>query len=299
MEYREGRCPKCKEVMQIPANREKVICMFCGHEFRVAGDEAAGQGTYEAELAAFSGSVDSFFEDVDRKLKGFKRYVYEENFQAFLANEQENFRRIRGVMYSAPDWEKAGQEVARVLVESARRSLDARKSKIRQESNQVTMNMYMVTFILPGLLTIDDGRLSDLTEEICTQWAAAFKHSNIRPADFETLKSGFKRKLCYITGAVCEGLNKPQDCYELNLLKKYRDGYLATAPGGEELIAQYYDMAPTIVRRMEKQKDRDKIYRYLYEVYIKPCVHLIEEEKNEACREKYEEMVEMLRERYM
>ena len=35
MEYREGRCPKCNEVMQIPIGRDKIICMFCGQEFSV------------------------------------------------------------------------------------------------------------------------------------------------------------------------------------------------------------------------------------------------------------------------
>ena len=37
----------------------------------------------------------------------------------------------------------------------------------------------------------------------------------------------------------------------------------------------------------------------LYETYISPCVHLIEEAKNEECLEKYQEMVEMLKGRYL
>ena len=58
-------------------------------------------------------------------------------------------------------------------------------------------------------------------------------------------------------------------------------------------------MAPTIVRRIGKREDHEQIYHSLYETYISPCVHLIEEQKNEECREKYQEMVEMLRAEYM
>ena len=65
------------------------------------------------------------------------------------------------------------------------------------------------------------------------------------------------------------------------------------------MIARYYDMAPTIVKRVNRRKDSKKIYQRLYQEYICPCVRLIEEGNNEACLEKYEEMVEMLREKYM
>ena len=50
---------------------------------------------------------------------------------------------------------------------------------------------------------------------------------------------------------------------------------------------------------MNKEKDRKAIYRSLYENYISPCVRLIEEDRNEECRQKYSEMVEMLQTEYM
>ena len=38
--FREGTCPKCHQAIQVPDDREKVICMYCGEEIRV--DEALG-----------------------------------------------------------------------------------------------------------------------------------------------------------------------------------------------------------------------------------------------------------------
>lgn len=36
MMFKEGTCPKCHEKIQVPEDREQIICMFCGEEIRVA-----------------------------------------------------------------------------------------------------------------------------------------------------------------------------------------------------------------------------------------------------------------------
>jgi len=83
------------------------------------------------------------------------------------------------------------------------------------------------------------------------------------------------------------------------LLKQYRDEYLARTEEGKAVIAQYYDTAPTIVRRISKREDKREIYRHLYEQYISPCVQCIEAEKNEECKVLYQEMVEGLIQEYL
>ncbi len=299
MKYREGRCPKCNEVMQIPEDRDKIICMFCGQEFSVRESADAAMASYEHALEDFRGRVDSLFADADRTVKGFQRTVYAERFESYLAEQRDNLTLMRSMIDVAVDRRRAAQEIAQVVVDSAARAMESMKGKIGREATQMNRNMYMVTFLLPALLYQEKEKYTDLADAICEKWSQTFKNSNIHAADYDTLISGFKRKLCYITTAVCEGLNKPSDCYELNLLKAYRDNYLTALPGGEAMIAQYYDMAPTIIKRVNKRKDHEDVYRYLYETYIKPCVQLIEQQRNEECREKYEEMVEMLRAEYL
>ncbi len=299
MKYREGRCPKCNEVMQIPEDRDKIICMFCGQEFSVRESADAAMASYEHALEDFRGRVDSLFADADRTVKGFQRTVYAERFESYLAEQRDNLTLMRSMIDVAVDRRRAAQEIAQVIVDSAARAMESMKGKIGREATQMNRNMYMVTFLLPALLYQEKEKYTDLADAICEKWSQTFKNSNIHAADYDTLISGFKRKLCYITTAVCEGLNKPSDCYELNLLKAYRDNYLTALPGGEAMIAQYYDMAPTIIKRVNKRKDHEDVYRYLYETYIKPCVQLIEQQRNEECREKYEEMVEMLRAEYL
>lgn len=97
--------------------------------------------------------------------------------------------------------------------------------------------------------------------------------------------------LCFITTAACEYFGKPDDCYELTMLREFRDGWLAHQPGGEALIREYYQTAPQIVEQLNLSDQRDAIYRNIWDEYILPCVRFIEQNAYEPCRARYEKMV--------
>ena len=96
---------------------------------------------------------------------------------------------------------------------------------------------------------------------------------------------------CFLTTAVCEYLGKPDDCEELTTLRAYRDNWLAKQPGGRELIEEYYAIAPGIVRAMKDSPDYGELCETLLARYIRPCLALIAEGKNEECKRLYMEMV--------
>ena len=101
---------------------------------------------------------------------------------------------------------------------------------------------------------------------------------------------------CFITTAACEYFGKPDDCYELTLLRQFRDGWLAVQPGGEELIREYYRIAPPIVDALNVSEERDTVYKDIWDRYILPCVRLIEQNDYRACCALYEKMVRNLKE---
>jgi hypothetical protein len=103
---------------------------------------------------------------------------------------------------------------------------------------------------------------------------------------------------CFITTAVCDFLQKPDDCYELTLLRKFRDNWLAKEEYGTELITEYYFIAPTIVKSIDKYSNRNSIYEEIYIKYILSCIRLIENDKNKECMLLYIEMVENLKNRF-
>ncbi len=99
---------------------------------------------------------------------------------------------------------------------------------------------------------------------------------------------------CYITTAVCQEFGKPDDCYELTTLRNFRDNWLKLQDDGEELIKQYYDTAPILVEKIDKQSNKIEIYKYLNETYLSKCLQHIENEENELCKEVYIEMMNYL-----
>lgn len=102
---------------------------------------------------------------------------------------------------------------------------------------------------------------------------------------------------CIFTSACCAYLGLPDDCDELSTLRKYRDGYMRSLPDGNEMIEEYYRIAPPIVEIIDSRKDKDSIYKSIYET-VKKCVLLIKADKNEEALEEYKNMVLGLEEKY-
>ena len=127
--------------------------------------------------------------------------------------------------------------------------------------------------------------------ETCRKKRALNKNINSSTVKRNTTSSSNNGSLCFITTAICEGLGKPDDCYELTTLRKYRDLWLSNQPDGKALIEEYYKIAPLIVSRIKKSKKYAEYCQLLLEHYINPCLEMINNKEYEKCRDKYIEMV--------
>ncbi len=107
-----------------------------------------------------------------------------------------------------------------------------------------------------------------------------------------------KSSLCFITTAVCKYFNKPDDCYELTTLRKFRDTWLTAQPDGKELVEEYYAIAPGIVNAIDSSSEKDKIYMHIWTDYIEPCIKLIELGANDTCKKLYIDMVNELKDKF-
>ncbi|WP_449619511.1 GTPase family protein [Robertmurraya sp. Marseille-Q9965] len=101
---------------------------------------------------------------------------------------------------------------------------------------------------------------------------------------------------CYITTATMNFLNKPDNCYELNTFREFRDNWLAKQPDGNELISQYYKIAPKIVDLIDNSPDKERVYNQIWTDYLSKCLVLIEKNHYIECRDLYMEMVHHLEE---
>lgn len=69
---------------------------------------------------------------------------------------------------------------------------------------------------------------------------------------------------CYLTSACmsAKGEEFSDDCYELSLLRGFRDSYVKEKY--PEDIAIYYEIAPKIVEKVEKSEDNVKVFEKMY-----------------------------------
>lgn len=99
---------------------------------------------------------------------------------------------------------------------------------------------------------------------------------DIPPADAEPWSAG-SGSGCFLTSACVDVLGKDDDCYELTILRRFRDEWLSKQDGGRSDIAQYYSFAPSVVNRIDSLPNRLDIYQTIYEELVAPCVEMIEQ----------------------
>lgn len=227
----------------------------------------------------------------------FKKKSYQDTFEKIYSHFLPALNAIEDVYTSVLEPETFIHNMAQALVDSAVQQVDRAK---KRQKDQVLMdlNMAMATYVFPTLLHYQGTSSRPLVDQILVLWKEAFPKSNLQAAEFEYIQQGFQKKFCYITTAVCETLDKPDDCYELSLLRDYRDHYLADRPDGEDLIDAYYDVAPTIVKHISRREDAREIYEGIWRDYLAPCIFMIEQGENEACLAHYRKMVENLQDLY-
>lgn len=240
----------------------------------------------------------------EARLKGFKKNTYEAAFDAYMDENRTLWDSLHTLFAQEEDITQTAEEVAACLVNAVEEIVSGQKGRTGKEHAQLDINLYMVSFVFPAILSCQeypkkDNNATKMADIICAKWKEAFPKYTISYTDFASIQGGFKQKLCYVTTAVCKSLNKQPDCKEIVLMKKYRDDYLMKQQDGAAIIQEYYDIAPTIVKRIDKETTADEKYRFLWEHYLKFCIEMIEAGQYESCRETYMQMVEELRKEYL
>ncbi|MCD8248490.1 MAG: hypothetical protein LUC60_01300 [Lachnospiraceae bacterium] len=303
--FREGTCPKCKEKIQVPDDHEKVRCMFCGEEIEVAealGEKKAVQVQDVQNLPMYESLIEKrlaeLFAACDNPLKKFKKNSFEADFTSFYDSNRDIFEAMEMVYVGNGSSEQAVRVLTDYVLAAAHCELEKEKKKSKKGQKQLDYNFLVSIQFIPAVRKYPASFTEPFSEAMVKDWNEAFD-ANIGLASYDMIENGFHRKLCYITTAVCQGLGKGPDCTELQILKDYRDRQLETTPEGHALVEEYYDIAPTIVKRMEKSPDSGALYRTLYQDYLMPCIEKIKAGKYEECRTHYQAMVLDLKQKYM
>jgi hypothetical protein len=118
---------------------------------------------------------------------------------------------------------------------------------------------------------------------------ASIRRAEINVQNTQAANSG---GWCFITTAICELDKLPDDCYELQTFRKFRDEYMQADPERAKMVAEYYDIAPKICGRLAKLPDGGKeIYARLRTCFLRPALHYIEKGEFDAALIVYSNMV--------
>ncbi len=241
------------------------------------------------------------FDDMLSQTGSFKKKTYKGIFEQAYEKHKGVVSDILALCEGKTDEEreKITDELADVLPDHAGERLQD-IPKIKRERASIDYNMNMVVYVVPILTYTKEENLERLAEKTVKRWNEKKMNSlTLSISSYETIAGGFRNGLCYITTAVCTYQGKPDDCYELALLRRYRDTYLLSTREGRRLVREYYDTAPYLVQVLEMCKNAGEIYDELYRMYLLPCISYIEQKKYEECKRAYMDMVRALQEKYL
>lgn len=103
---------------------------------------------------------------------------------------------------------------------------------------------------------------------------------------------------CYISSACINSRGLPDDCYELQILRAFRDKRCRFDKDFEKLTKEYYEFAPKVVASIDDETKKEEIYAELYTSLVKPCVaYLLANEETKAIAH-YKDVVFALKEKY-
>ena len=142
--FREGTCPKCHQVIQVPDDREKVICMYCGEEIRV--DEALGakEEVKEIDREAYQEYFDIARNELEQviltcynPMENFKKNLYEGEFEAYYAGRRALFEALDQVYRNDENPEESLQKLVEHLIQTAQDELQEIRFKGRRTQRQL------------------------------------------------------------------------------------------------------------------------------------------------------------------
>ena len=300
-EVLKGNCPYCGNELEIPAHLQEFSCLYCGKRSHIDLLRSR-QDFNRADLTELASQLPQTLKEYTELYKHINKKDYAKYFAAYEAQHDRLLKRLDLVVTSAPEGvEKASAQVVEVFLETLDRELHADKrygSKMGNSTLLFEIKLVLALFLTPLVRKLHLAMAEPFREELQKQWLARYPKENWKAGDYEEIIGGFrKRRLCYLTTAVCSAEGKADDCAELTALRGFRDGWLKEN-GGQELIDRYYELAPTLVTIMDHCENSGEVYARLRTQWIDPCLDLLSRGENRACKEKYVSMVEYLQKRY-
>lgn len=298
MNYITKSCPHCGKELQLPEDAENIVCMYCAQPINVkelltqAPDQDYSRLLKEAE-ALLTDEIFSF----RVPLSDMKPDTYSEKFEYYHGICRPALNAY--CLAAAEDQEDASMRFSGVLFDRFQRQFEAEGIKKDSDTRLFDIRYMIVSFTVPAILEQKTPGAQALADRFLQKWNERYPKNPLGKSDYEAISNGFRKKLCFITTAVCSSLGREDDCAELNTLRKFRDEWMAKTPLGQAKVNEYYLFAPMIVTAIDRSAEKDEVYRAIWEDHLSPCLSLIHAGKREECAAAYEDMVLSLEQKWL
>lgn len=307
MEYIARNCPKCNGELQVPVDLTTCICMYCGEHISVIEEEK--KEVTPEEAVAMEAAYNKALTQIPRLLEDYERMLilFTADKYAGCFDEYEHIGRqilepasvFAGL--SSENREIVIKELAGTIYESIEQLLKekAKRHKAPKSTLIDQLRFFQTIYLVPMILHLDYDISDPLVDLVIIAWFQAYPQYPYKKSDFEHIAMGFRRKgLCFITTAVCETLDRPDDCYELTSFRQFRDTFMLEDDTRRVMVEEYYRIAPVIVTSINMNPDSKERYSMIWSKYLKPCLQAIEEKRLEDCARQYAGMVMELKRQY-
>lgn len=137
-------------------------------------------------------NVSIMMEDKLVALSGLKKERYESNVEVFGEKHAAYFDEMLGIVAESDDKEAAAAAIAECFVTQV---FDAYSKNGKVKSRlQMDLNYMMIYYFFPVMLLKEDENRTLICDAVRDKWNEVFR-TTINYADYETIKSGFKRKI--------------------------------------------------------------------------------------------------------
>jgi hypothetical protein len=279
--------------------------MYCGEKLSLNKQEkeAIPAKTQESISDSYQEALEKIallVKDYDKIIPYFNRNNYGSSFENYGKTVEELLLSYEQyATFSGNDIEQTIKEIAQKLIGFIEADIKHPKGMLSGSTKAKVIDQYrffITIYLIPMIrsrkLTISEP----LSDCILSEWSKRYPKYEFKKASFEEIQKGFERKgFCYITSAVCDTMNKPEDCYELTAFRAFRDTYMQSTSKRRKLVTQYYELAPIIVTYINLCTDRKTYYDWIWNKYLSRCLEAIEDNKYRVCEKNYIKMVNDLK----
>lgn len=118
----------------------------------------------------------------------------------------------------------------------------------------------------------------------------------------ETNKDGkvvtVRQEYCFLTSACIQAAGLPDNCNELQTLRKFRDEYVLRLPNGGVILSKYYTDSQQIIKAISNTSTSTEVYNAIWAV-IRSVVCQIEAGNNAKALSLYMSLVDNLVRKYV